>query len=297
MSLIHAFLFPLIVLTPIAIAMGVVKLVFMNASHKKRLPFDISTSRRIPGQSLLAGYNDSNAELFSNLIMLVLSFNTPFIFAGISDYIGVEIPFKWSILPFCFIAMVYFLIQLVKAAKNKTNLRLGLEAEWFVSLELNEISAPNYKVFHDIQCDKFNIDHLVVGPNGVFAIETKGKRKPDNAKNAASKSKEYRVLVRGNVLEFPTYTDTSIVEQAIRQAKWASKWLSDATEEPITVSPVVTIPGWYVERVTKPTVPVVSTKTLGKYVPKLLGQALSPEQISRIVYQVNQKTLRNDNLI
>lgn len=277
--------------------MGVVKLVFMKTNRNKRLPFGVSTSRRIPGQSLLAEYNNSNAELFSNLVMLVLLFNMPFIFAGICDYIEVEQPQKSLMMSACFIGMIYFIIQLARAAKNKSNLRLGLEAEWFVSLELHEIAAPNYKVFHDIQCDKFNIDHLVVGPNGVFAIETKGKRKPNNAKNAASKSKEHKVLVKGNVLEFPTYTDTSIVEQASRQAKWASKWLSDATGEPITVSPVVTIPGWFVELVSKPVVPVVSTKILGKYVPKLNGQTLSPEQISRIVYQVNQKTLRNDNLI
>ena len=297
MNLTHALLFPLIVLTPIVIAMGVVKLVFMKTNRNKRLPFGVSTSRRIPGQSLLAEYNNSNAELFSNLVMLVLLFNMPFIFAGICDYIEVEQPQKSLMMSACFIGMIYFIIQLARAAKNKSNLRLGLEAEWFVSLELHEIAAPNYKVFHDIQCDKFNIDHLVVGPNGVFAIETKGKRKPNNAKNAASKSKEHKVLVKGNVLEFPTYTDTSIVEQASRQAKWASKWLSDATGEPITVSPVVTIPGWFVELVSKPVVPVVSTKILGKYVPKLNGQTLSPEQISRIVYQVNQKTLRNDNLI
>ncbi len=29
-----------------------------------------------------------------------------------------------------------------------------------------------------MQADNFNIDHLVVGANGVFAIETKGRRKP-----------------------------------------------------------------------------------------------------------------------
>lgn len=297
MSLLDGLLLPLIILTPMAIALGVVKLVFMKISYNKRLPFDISLTRRMPGQSLLAELNNSNAELFGNLITLILLFNMPFISAGIYEYIGLEQPIHWALLPVYVIGMIYLLIRLAKAAKNKSNLRLGLEAEWFVSLELHEIAAPNYKVFHDIQCEKFNIDHLVVGPNGVFAIETKGKRKPNNAKNAASKSKEYRVLVKGNELEFPTYTDTSIVEQAIRQAKWASKWLSDATGEKITVSPIVTIPGWFVELITKPAVPVVSTKILGKYVPKLLGQALSPDQISRIVYQVNQRTLRNDNII
>jgi hypothetical protein len=114
---------------------------------------------------------------------------------------------------------------------------------------------------------------------------------------AEAKSKEHVVNLNGNILEFPNYNDSSIVEQAIRQAKWATTWLSNATGEPITVSPVVTIPGWYVKAISKPLVPVLATKSLSSQVPKLIGQRLSPEQISRIVHQVKQKTLRADNFI
>ncbi|MEP1447431.1 MAG: hypothetical protein ABJK37_15110 [Paraglaciecola sp.] len=103
--------------------------------------------------------------------------------------------------------------------------------------------------------------------------------------------------VKGKILEFPNYTDTSIIEQAIRQAKWATTWLSEATGERIVVCPAVTIPGWFVKTVSKPLIPVVATKILSTQVPKLIGQRLSLEQIKRVAHQVKQKTLRSDNLI
>jgi hypothetical protein len=276
---------------------AVAKLVSLKIDHNKRLPFDISTSRRIPGQSLLSEFNDTTADLFGHMIMLILLFNFPFIQLGLYQLLGMEKQSSWLIIPILALVIFYVVIKLTRTIKSRNNLRLGLEAEWAVSLELHDIEAPNYRIFHDIQCDKFNIDHLVVGSNGVFAIETKGRRKPANSKTAEAKKKEHVVNVNGKVLEFPNYKDTSIIEQATRQAKWATNWLSDATGEKITVCPVVAIPGWYVNRISPHEVPVLATKALSAHVPKLLGQQLNPEQIARVAHQVKQKTLRTDNLI
>lgn len=273
------------------------KLALFTSGRNKRLPFDVSVSRRIAGQSVLSDFNDKSADLFEHLIMVTFFFNLPFIYVGAYKLLGVEKELPWLVIPIYAVAMIYILVKTIRTTKSRNNLRLGLEAEWFVSSELHDIEATGYKVFHDIQCDKFNIDHMVIGPNGVFAIETKGRRKPSNSKTAAEKSQEYVVNVKGKILEFPNYTDTSIVEQAIRQAKWATTWLSEATGEKIVVCPVVTIPGWYVKNVSKPLIPVLATKILSSQVPKLNGQRLSPEQIKRVTHQVKQKTLRSDNLI
>tara|TARA_R110002153_G_scaffold269724_2_gene435566 strand:+ start:326 stop:1171 length:846 start_codon:yes stop_codon:yes gene_type:complete len=275
----------------------VMKLVLFTVGRNKRLPFDISASRRIAGQSVLSDFNDKSTDLFGHLIIFTLLFNFPFIYVGANKLLGIDKELPWLIIPIFTIALGYILVKLLKTIRERVNLRLGLEAEWLVSSELHDIEAADFKVFHDIQCDKFNIDHLVIGPNGVFAIETKGRRKPTNAKTAAEKSQEYVVNVKGKILEFPNYTDTSIIEQAIRQAKWATTWLSEATGEKIVVCPVVTIPGWFVKTISKPLIPVVATKILSSQVPKLIGQRLTPEQIKRITHQVKQKTLRADNLI
>jgi hypothetical protein len=297
LNIFDGLLLPIAILFPIVIFVLVMKLVLFTVGRNKRLPFDVSVSRRIAGQSVLSEFNDKSADLFGHLIMLTMLFNFPFIYVGANKLLGIEKEVPWLVIPVFALAIIYILIKTIRTTKNRNNLRLGLEAEWFVSSELHDIEAAGYKVFHDIRCDKFNIDHLVIGPNGVFAIETKGRRKPTNSKTAAEKSLEHVVNVKGGILEFPNYTDTSIVEQAIRQAKWATNWLSEATGESITVSPVVTIPGWFVKAVSKPLIPVVATKNLSSQVPKLIGQRLSPEQIKRIAHQVKQKTLRSDDLI
>ena len=67
----------------------------------------------------------------------------------------------------------------------------------------------------------FNIDHILVGITGVYAIETKARRKADK-----EKSNEHHVVeYNGKVLSFPGWNETKPLEQALRQAKWLSKKL------------------------------------------------------------------------
>ena len=54
-------------------------------------------------------------------------------------------------------------------------LNRGEAGELKVAEALDDLRAEGYRVIHDIVRDGFNIDHVVVGPAGVFAIETKFK--------------------------------------------------------------------------------------------------------------------------
>ena len=64
--------------------------------------------------------------------------------------------------------------------RNKvTQLRLGRDGERAVGQFLERMRERGYRVFHDIQQDHFNIDHVLVGPEGVYAIETKNAKLPE----------------------------------------------------------------------------------------------------------------------
>ncbi|MEY2479213.1 MAG: hypothetical protein QOI04_140 [Verrucomicrobiota bacterium] len=52
-------------------------------------------------------------------------------------------------------------------------LNRGERGELHVGDALEDLRADGYKPIHDIVAGKFNIDHVLVGPGGVFAIETK----------------------------------------------------------------------------------------------------------------------------
>ncbi len=53
------------------------------------------------------------------------------------------------------------------------NLNRGEVGERKVAEALDELRGLGYAPFHDLRREGYNIDHVVVGPAGVFAIETK----------------------------------------------------------------------------------------------------------------------------
>ncbi|MEY2490449.1 MAG: hypothetical protein QOC70_2391 [Verrucomicrobiota bacterium] len=53
------------------------------------------------------------------------------------------------------------------------NLNRGERGELRVAEILDDLRSSGYRAFHDLVGEGYNIDHVVVGPAGVFAIETK----------------------------------------------------------------------------------------------------------------------------
>lgn len=169
---------------------------------------------------------------------------------------------------------------------NKTNqLRLGLDAELAVGQELNHLMRLGCHVYHDFPAEEFNIDHVVVGPGGVFAVETKGRSKPDKGRGIL----DAKVIYDGDALRFPDWHEAQPIQQSKRQAVWLSKWLSSATGEQINVRPVLALPGWFVERTKAGDVIVINGKS-----PHVLAKTgsngkLSDASIQRISHQLEQR--------
>jgi hypothetical protein len=58
-------------------------------------------------------------------------------------------------------------------------------------------------VLHDVPGHRFNIDHVVIGPRAVYAVETKSVRKP---------KENYKVIYDGERLHFPGFADRKRLE-------------------------------------------------------------------------------------
>ena len=270
---------------------------FIKSFNEKRriFPFDISTTARTPGHSLISQIIDSTWNVAFNVMFIFFSFVLPFAIAGFSFYIGIPVASLPTTIFISICIFIFFGIKFLKEFTKLKQLRIGLEAEWAVGIKLNELQQLGYKVFHDVQADNFNIDHLVVGANGVFAIETKGRRKPLVKGKNKTRDKQYNVLVKGTLLKFPTWQDTKSIEQAIRQAKWVSNWLTKSTGQDVHASAVLIIPGWFIERKEKPVIAVLPHNNLENTFPKLLGDQLDSATIERICYQVEQRVKRGDD--
>jgi hypothetical protein len=166
-------------------------------------------------------------------------------------------------------------------------LRLGYDGERYVGEELNGLMARGYRVFHDLQVDwkpggiVCNIDHIAVGPEGVFAVETKTRRKRlADAGKGKGADREYEVIYDGRTLRYPNWESSEQLAQAASAADDLSRWLTGTAAVPVTVTPVVVIPGWRVERKGKGRVVVFSGKEVARYLPDWGRRgALSPEQV------------------
>ncbi|CAI4154077.1 NERD domain-containing protein [Alteromonas macleodii] len=261
---------------------------------KSRIPFDYARTARIPAFTLLQQHRDSSLDMLVYTLLSTLYFQLPFSLPTIAELLGfVDVSKNWLIYGIIFFAAaIYSLSKALRAFSKIRIARLGIEAEWAVSFALSKISDNRVRVFHDVQAPNFNIDHVLTFPGGVLAIETKGRRKP-NVKNSKS---SHKLTVEGEKIQFPHYTDTSTVEQAKRQADWLSKQLTQSTGMSVVASPVVVIPGWFIEYKQKPVIPIMNNNSLTKHYALSKKTVLDNSSLDRINHQLEALTMRGSDL-
>jgi hypothetical protein len=107
---------------------------------------------------------------------------------------------------------------------------------------LNEVSEIGFRSYHDLPAESnWNIDHVAVGPRGVFLIETKTYRRRGGKSGQAA----HEVMYDGEKLQFPFSKTSQPIDQASRNAKWLSNYLNKKTGEWVDVTPLVVLPGWF----------------------------------------------------
>ena len=187
-------------------------------------------------------------------------------------------------LAFGLLTLVFGAAYLARLTKRLDQLRLGSDAEMAIGQELDQLMRKGAVVFHDVPADKFNVDHLVIAPSGVFAVETKGRAKPIRGRGTDDASLRFD----GKALHFPGWSEGAPLAQAVRQAKWVADWLTNAVGSPVETRPVLAVPGWWIDRTGKSEVLIFNGKN-PQFLLSMTGQALSAEMIQRISYQVDQR--------
>jgi hypothetical protein len=181
--------------------------------------------------------------------------------------------------------VAYGCFRLFRLIKERSNYQLGFDGERFVGELLSRLMLENCYVFHDFPADKkWNIDHIIVAPTGVFVVETKTLRKQD----APPGKRDNTIVYDGKRLEFPHETHDYGLQQAKDNARWLSTWLGAATGEKVFVRPILTFPGWWVEsRVNGEDIKVVNPKQIRSIIFSV-SASLSEEQRKRIIHQLDQ---------
>ena len=131
----------------------------------------------------------------------------------------------------------------------------------------------------------FNIDHVVIGPTGVTAIEVKTRRK----KKGREGYEEHVVTYDGQRLVWPWGEDRCGIDQLIAESDWLRKFIHSRTGLHVNPKPILALPGWYVTERVVGGFRVTSHKLIAMIVRDWNPQPLTPEQIDLISRQLDER--------
>ena len=243
---------------------------------------------RAPGHSLREKLEDLRSDVGFDVAVLMVVPNLLLALYLLQLQFQRQPPSMWvngMFAALCVGLIGYSIRTMLRKSGDMDKLRKGLDAEVAVGQELDQLMRQGAVVFHDLQADKFNIDHVVIAPQGVFCVETKGYTKA----LAEDGSAAARVGFDGRTLSFPGWQTSKPLEQAERNAQWLARWLSSATGTDMSVIPVVALPGWFVERKGRGVVRVFSGRELPSLLKAGMPNALSADKMQRAIHQVEQR--------
>jgi hypothetical protein len=178
-------------------------------------------------------------------------------------------------------AMGYAAFRFFRVRQRVKALRLGRDGEKHVGQEFEDLRERGYHVFHDVVGDGFNLDHVLIGPAGVFTVETKTYSKP---------SGDARVVFDGERIFIDGFeADPNPVIQVMAQARWLRELLSASTGRQFEVRSVIVYPGWFVESMVPKKRPiwVLNPKNLPAFLDHE-PQRLPPEDIHLASFHLTQ---------
>lgn len=223
--------------------------VYKAASRRlsRRSPLAGRKVGKLPGQELVERVSSLDVDLLTSVMLMYMALPLASLgWAGVRFRLDTVV-WGWPETLFLLVALFllgYGLFDYVRAYRARERARDGLLAERVTGMQLNRLVASGCIVMHDLPGEGFNVDHVVIAPRGVYAVETKSFRKPKQVR----KGDNYRVAFDGALLRFPDFSEKDALQQARGQAQWLSKLLREALGREVPVIPALALPGWHIDQ-------------------------------------------------
>jgi len=258
-----------------------------NGKKEKRSPLK-RRPLRSPGDSIQTEIERITDDLFMPALVLALLL----VFLAVYEWWQLLTaqpprPLVMSILAAA--AILYCAYQFVTLRKRVRSLNLGRDGERAVAQYLEANRQPEWRLFHDVLAGGFNVDHVLIAPQGVFVLETKTFSKP-NGGNAKIFYDGNKVLVDGHS------PDRDPVAQAGALRDWVRDMFIETTSKRVPVRGVVVFPGWWIDQPPKggsrPDVWVLNERALPKWIanePTVLQDSDIALLASALVYHMTRE--------
>jgi len=242
---------------------------------------------RLPGQSL----EEERRKLFEDKLETPLLLAMIFLVLTALEwwrYFWKQPPSPYIFTVAAVMLVVFAAWRVWKTRPQVHALKQGIEGEKAVGQYLERLRENGYHVFHDLIGSGFNVDHVLIGPAGVFTIETKTWSKPARG--------EAKIRFDGELLITPGRApERNPVVQARAQSSWLKGLLSESTGRKFDVFPVVVFPGWYIEQTNDAlrNMWVLEPKALSKFLSNA-PQRLEPEDVKLARFHLSRFIRANE---
>lgn len=241
------YVLPLIFLAPL----GATALVVLALRHLEdgalTSPYDGHTLRE-PAQSLRNRLDRAYAALFLDGALGPIVTLAPLVYGmGRMLFANRHSWLEWALYGLLTTLLALILcFRLIRDVQRIRRLKLGLACELAVGQELERLIRPEahpYFVFHDVPTDSTTIDHVVVTPHGIFAVQVSARTPPLDINGEPRTT----VVVAGQRLRFPGWRERQSLAHARLAAAWCRQWLAHRSLGNVSVQGVLVLPGWNVE--------------------------------------------------
>lgn len=165
-------------------------------------------------------------------------------------YVQVGIPTGWAAAGLA-VAGLGLIVFSFHRMSRFAHFAAGARGEQEAGSFFDQLPRHGWQVLHDVrppESDGWNIDHVLIGPHGVFAVETKHWTKPaDQDARLIWNGQRLDMLHRKTGQQFPAPHGPAAIEQAERNASTIRAWLERETARRWQVQPVLVFPGWFIE--------------------------------------------------
>ena len=208
---------------------------------KSRLPFEVKKIRRRPEQS--AGeHRRAIVDKEMDAVVPVITCMAALLLVMFYQAIGIVVP-VWLLVVLFLGAICWLFFKAHNIRRSVRTWKLGENGELYVGQMLEKDMRPlGYDVFHDVMIKKgkrqFNLDHVLIGPNGAYVVETKAWRKPEKG----SPEIEYK---EGHLYKMGQEIKDDAVREVFSLAKSANKLFFELTGRAYYVKPILVVAGWF----------------------------------------------------
>lgn len=149
-------------------------------------------------------------------------------------------------------AAMFIVYRLFRTFATWHEIQFLRDANIAVGHELQRVAAAQGRAYHDVATPNGYIDHVLVGPSGVYAINVVARR---HLKKGA-------VCLKGNNLHFSNGGKTLSIVKIVAAAKRMQKEFCSIAGKNIRVRSVIAVPGWNIQDQTSNEYLLVNERTL-----------------------------------